>query len=176
LHPQREAQILLLRLEFIGIITLCKRGRSKEESMIQTITVGTDGSETADKAVEFALGLAEKFGAKLVIASSYRPVGEDQIRKEQVDAPADIQWSINPTEKVDEALKSVEERGQKRGLETVSEAREGDPADVLCEIAETHASDLLIVGNKGMHRRVLGSVPNSVSHKAPCSVVIVKTT
>jgi nucleotide-binding universal stress UspA family protein len=27
-----------------------------------------------------------------------------------------------------------------------------------------------------MQRRVLGSVPNSVSHKAPCSVVIVKTT
>jgi nucleotide-binding universal stress UspA family protein len=32
-----------------------------------------------------------------------------------------------------------------------------------------------VVGNKGMHRRILGSVPNTVSHKAPCSVVIVKT-
>jgi nucleotide-binding universal stress UspA family protein len=144
--------------------------------MIQTITVGTDGSNTADKAVEFALGLAEKFGAKLVIASSYRPVTEDKIRKEQREAPADIQWSINPTEEVDATLKSVEQRGKELGLDTVSEAREGDPADVLCEIAEHHDSDLLIVGNKGMQRRVLGSVPNSVSHKAPCSVVIVKTT
>ena len=144
--------------------------------MIETIAVGTDGSGTADKAVEFAMDMAEKFGAKLVIASSYRPVTEDKIRAEQRDAPEDIQWSINPTEAVDSTLKSVEERARDRGLETTSEARQGDPADVLCEIAEQHGADLLVVGNKGMQRRVLGSVPNSVSHKAPCSVVIVKTT
>jgi nucleotide-binding universal stress UspA family protein len=144
--------------------------------MIQTITVGTDGSDTASKAVEFALDVAEKFGAKVVVASSYRPVGEDRLRKEQSEAPQDIQWSINPTEDVDNALRSVEEIARERGLEVTSEARQGDPADVLCDIAEEHGADLLVVGNKGMQRRVLGSVPNSVSHKAPCSVVIVKTT
>lgn len=144
--------------------------------MIQTIAVGTDGSETANKAVDFALGLAEKFGSRLVVASSYRPVGEDKLRREQRDAPADIQWSINPQEEVTAALKAVEEKAKERGVETTSEAREGDPADVLVEIAEAHGADLLVVGNKGMQRRVLGSVPNSVSHKAPCSVVIVKTT
>jgi nucleotide-binding universal stress UspA family protein len=144
--------------------------------MIQTIAVGTDGSETASKAVDFALGLAEKFGSRLVVASSYRPVSEDKVRKEQRDAPADIQWSINPQEEVTAALKAVEEKAKARGVETTSEAREGDPADVLCEIAESHGADLLVVGNRGMQRRVLGSVPNSVSHKAPCSVVIVKTT
>jgi nucleotide-binding universal stress UspA family protein len=144
--------------------------------MIQTITVGTDGSDTASKAVDFALDIAEKFGAKVVVASSYRPVSEDRLRREQKDAPEDIQWSINPTEDVDNALRSVEEKARSRGLEVMSEAREGDPADVLCDIAEQHDSDLLVVGNKGMQRRVLGSVPNSVSHKAPCSVIIVKTT
>lgn len=144
--------------------------------MIQTIAVGTDGSETASKAVDFALGLAEKFGSRLVVASSYRPVGEDKLRREQRDAPADIQWSINPQEEVTAALRAVEEKAKARGVETTSEAREGDPADVLVEIAEAHGADLLVVGNKGMQRRVLGSVPNSVSHKAPCSVVIVKTT
>jgi nucleotide-binding universal stress UspA family protein len=144
--------------------------------MIQTITVGTDGSDTASKAVDFALDMAEKFGAKVVVASSYRPVGEDRLRQEQREAPQDIQWSINPTEDVDNALRAVEEKARSRGLQVTSEARQGDPADVLCDIAEQHDADLLIVGNKGMHRRVLGSVPNSVSHKAPCSVVIVKTT
>jgi nucleotide-binding universal stress UspA family protein len=144
--------------------------------MIQTITVGTDGSDTASKAVEFALDVAEKFGAKVVVASSYRPVGEDRLRQEQREAPQDIQWSINPTEDVDNALRAVEELARGRGLEVTSEARQGDPADVLCDIAEQHGADLLVVGNKGMHRRVLGSVPNSVSHNAPCSVVIVKTT
>jgi nucleotide-binding universal stress UspA family protein len=144
--------------------------------MIQTVAVGTDGSDTASKAVEFALDIAEKFGAKVVVASSYRPVGEDRIRRDQRDAPDDIQWTINPTQDVDSALRSVEDMARDRGLEVASEARQGDPADVLCEIAEEHGADLLVVGNKGMQRRVLGSVPNSVSHKAPCSVVIVKTT
>jgi nucleotide-binding universal stress UspA family protein len=144
--------------------------------MIQTITVGTDGSDTASKAVDFALDVAEKFGAKVVVASSYRPVSEDRLRREQKDAPEDIQWSINPTEDVDKALRTVEEKARSRGLDVTSEAREGDPADVLCDIAEQHRSDVLVVGNKGMQRRVLGSVPNSVSHKAPCSVIIVKTT
>ena len=144
--------------------------------MIDTIAVGTDGSETASKAVDFALDLAEKFGSHVVVASSYRPVSEGRVRSEQREAPEDIQWSINPMEDVEAALRGAEERAKARGLTTTSEAREGDPADVLCAIAEQHNADLLIVGNKGMQRRVLGSVPNSVSHKAPCSVVIVKTT
>ena len=115
--------------------------------MIETIAVGTDGSGTASKAVEFAMGLAEKFDAKLVIASSYKPVTEDKIRASQREAPEDIQWSINPTEEVVATLKAVEELARERGLETASEARQGDPADVLCSIAEEHGADLLVVGN-----------------------------
>ena len=144
--------------------------------MIQTIAVGTDGSETAGKAVDFALDMAKRYGAKVVVASSYKPVSEGRVRREQAEAPEDIQWSINPMEDVEAALRAVEEKARAKGLKTTSEAREGDPADVLCDIAEEHGADLLIVGNKGMQRRMLGSVPNSVSHKAPCSVVIVKTT
>ena len=52
----------------------------------------------------------------------------------------------------------------------------GDPADILCQHAAEQSADLLVIGNKGMQRRILGSVPNSVAHKAPCSVVVVKTT
>lgn len=144
--------------------------------MVKTIAVGTDGSETAARAVDFAVELAEKYDARVVIGSSYRPVSEDRLRREKRDAPQDVQWSINPLEDVEAILRDAEEKAQGRGLKTVSEAREGEPADVLCEIAEAHDADVLVVGNKGMQRRVLGSVPNSVSHKAPCSVLIVKTT
>jgi nucleotide-binding universal stress UspA family protein len=144
--------------------------------MVETIAVGTDGSDTAAKAVDFAIDMAEKYGSRLVVASSYNPVPEDRLAKEQEAAPQEIQWSINPMEDVDATLRAVEEKATARGVKTVSEARQGNPADVLCEIAEEQGADVLIVGNKGMHRRVLGSVPNSVSHKAPCSVLIVKTT
>ena len=143
--------------------------------MVRTIAVGTDGSDTASRAVEFAMDMAERYGAKLVIGSAYTPVSEDRLRKEQVDAPQEIQWSINPSEDVDRTLREAEETAKERGLKYASEARNGDPADVLCDIAEAHEADVLVVGNKGMERRILGSVPNSVSHKAPCSVMIVKT-
>jgi len=143
--------------------------------MVETIAVGTDGSETASRAVDFAIDMAERYGSKLVIASSYTPVPEDRLAKEQSDAPQEIQWSINPMEDVEAILREVEEKAQERGLRTISEARQGSPADVLCSVAEDQGADLLVVGNKGMHRKFLGSVPNSVSHNAPCSVVIVKT-
>ena len=143
--------------------------------MVKAIAVGTDGSDTAQKAVDFALDMAERYKAKVVIASAYVPVSESRLQREKVDAPQEIQWSINPSEEVDSTLRAVEEQATERGLKYTSEARNGDPADVLCDIAEAHDADVMIVGNKGMDRRILGSVPNSVSHKAPCSVVIVKT-
>ena len=144
--------------------------------MVKTVAVGTDGSDTAQVAVDFAMDMAERYEAKLVIASAYKPVSEDRLRKEKADAPEDIQWSINPSEEVDSTLREVEEQAKERGLQYASEARNGDPAEVLCDIAEAHGADVIVVGNKGMQRRILGSVPNSVAHKAPCSVMVVKTT
>ena len=144
--------------------------------MVKTIAVGTDGSETAQIAVDFAMDMAERYEARLLIASAYTPVSEGQLRKEKEDAPEDIQWSINPSQEVDSTLRKVEEAAKERGLQYTSEARNGDPADVLCDIAGDHGADVIVVGNKGMQRRILGSVPNTVAHKAPCSVMVVKTT
>jgi nucleotide-binding universal stress UspA family protein len=144
--------------------------------VLETIAVGTDGSATATKAVEFALDLAEHYGARVVFISSYRPVSESRLRQEQKEAPQELQWSLNPAEDVEATLRDVEALADERGLKWTSEAREGNPADVLVDLAEEHGADVLVIGNKGMQRRVLGSVPNSVSHKAKCSVMIVKTT
>ena len=144
--------------------------------MINTVAVGTDGSDTAAKAVDFAIDLAGKYGARLVVISSYRPVSESRLKQEQKDAPEEIQWSINPTEDVDAILHDVEEKAQEAGLGVTTVAGDGDPADVLVDHAEQQNADVLVVGNKGMQRRILGSVPNSVAHKAPCTVIVVKTT
>ena len=80
--------------------------------MVQTIAVGTDGSETAAKAVDFAINMAERYGSKLVVASSFSPVSEDRLAKEQSDAPQEIQWSINPMEDVEAILRDVEEKAR----------------------------------------------------------------
>ena len=54
----------------------------------------------------------------------------------------------------------------------------GDATAAILRVAQEVNADLIVVGNKGMKGkgRVLGSVPNTVSHKAPCSVLIVNTT
>jgi nucleotide-binding universal stress UspA family protein len=144
--------------------------------MIQTVAVGTDGSGTADKAVEFAIDMAARYEARIVFISAYHPVSESRLKREGRDAPDDLQWMINPAEDVEATLRDCEERAEQHGLRWASEARQGDPAKILVELAESNGADVLVIGNKGMQRRVLGSVPNSVSHAAPCSVLIVKTT
>lgn len=143
--------------------------------MISTVAVGTDGSPTADKAVDAALDLAERYAAKIVFISSYKPIDDVRLRREMRDAPPQHHWRINPTEDVDGILRDAEERATERGLRWASEATEGDPADVIVSLAEKHDADVIVVGNKGMERRVLGSVPNTVTHKASCSVFVVKT-
>jgi nucleotide-binding universal stress UspA family protein len=154
--------------------------------MLNTVAVGTDGSHTAAQALDFAIDLARRFGSRLVVISSYRSVSDGRLQREQREVllaaagtyavPQDIQWSINPTEDVDAALADAEEKARAQGLETTTVASEGNPADVLCRYAEEQSADVLVIGNKGMQRRILGSVPNSVAHKAPCSVIVVKTT
>jgi nucleotide-binding universal stress UspA family protein len=62
--------------------------------------------------------------------------------------------------------------------EVVPSARPGDPADVLIDVAEETGADLIVVGNKGMTgaaRFLLGSVPNKITHHAPCNVLVVRT-
>jgi nucleotide-binding universal stress UspA family protein len=141
--------------------------------MLTTVAVGTDGSGTASKAVEAAADIAERFGAKLVLLSAF----------EGTDRPTDggsgadeRQWAHNNDARVRELLSRTEQELRERKLECTSMHDEGDPAEVLVRLAEDCGADLLVIGNVGMHRRVLGSVPNTVTHKAPCSVYVVKTT
>jgi nucleotide-binding universal stress UspA family protein len=144
--------------------------------MFQTIAVGTDGTETADKAVDVAIDIAERYGAKLVIFSVYEPVSDKQLAKEHAQIPDEIQWSIHANEVVDATLGRAQRRARERGVTSETVAKQGEPADVICELAAEHNADLLVVGNKGMDKRVFGSVPKSICQHAPCSVVVAKTT
>jgi nucleotide-binding universal stress UspA family protein len=147
--------------------------------MYGSIVVGTDGSETATEAVRQATDLAKAVGAKLKLVSAYEPVTEGRLRQERQQIPEDLQHLVNPREDVEAVLKESAEKAEDAGVDAETFAREGDPADAILDVAEEQGSDLIIVGNKGMtgaRRFLLGSVPNKVSHHAPCSVMIVRTT
>jgi nucleotide-binding universal stress UspA family protein len=147
--------------------------------VFESIVVGTDGSETARKAVAAAVELAKLTGAKLEVVSAYEPVSSQRLREEARQVPPDLQWMVNPREDVDATLAEAAERVRAAGVASRVYAREGDPADAILDVAEELGSDLIVVGNKGMtgaKRFLLGSVPNKVSHHAPCSVLIIRTT
>jgi len=120
------------------------------------ILVGTDGSDTAGKAVARAVEVARTTGARLTIMtaaseSKGRPV-VDAAARAHADAGVDIETLV-----VD-----------------------ADPVGGLIDTAEDGGYDLVVVGNKGMTgvRRffTLGAVPNRLSHHLPASLLIVRTT
>jgi nucleotide-binding universal stress UspA family protein len=146
--------------------------------MFKSIVVGTDGSDTANQAVRQAVELALAVGASVDLVSAYAPVPAQRLSEERRQAPEDLQWAITPREDVDATLAAAAEIGQQAGVAVEVFPRQGDPADAILDVAEERDADLIIVGNKGMtgaKRFLLGSVPNKVSHHAPCSVLIIRT-
>jgi nucleotide-binding universal stress UspA family protein len=147
--------------------------------MVQSILVGTDGSETAGVAVAQAIDLARALGARLQIVSAYEPVPERRLRNERLQVPTDVEWAVNPRAEVLALLDSARRDAQAAQVEQIETfARVGDAADAILDVAEEQGSDLIVIGNKGMTgatRFLLGSVPNKISHHAPCSVMIVRT-
>lgn len=138
--------------------------------MVAKIAVGIDGSPTAAKALDMAVEMARGFGAELFLLSAYdgaaaSPDGEDELA-----------WASNPAARTQHSVELARDQLSRAGLSVSLLSDQGDPADVLVRLAEECGADVLVVGNKGMQRRVLGSVPNTVAHKAPCSVLVVKTT
>lgn len=147
--------------------------------MFNRIVVGTDGSETAAEAVKQAVDLAKLAGATLSIVSAYEPVSKRRLEGEQQDVPADVQHEIGPREDVNLVLDAAAADARKEGIEVQTHPVEAPPSDAILNVAEETGADLIVVGNKGMtgaRRFLLGSVPNNVSHHAPCSVMIVRTT
>ena len=148
--------------------------------MFKSIVVGTDGSDTADagRAPGDRSG-SRRGGVKLEIVSAYEPVPAQRLREERRDTPEDLEWAINPREDVDATLEAAAAPAREAGVAVNVYPRQGDPADAILDVAEERDADLIVVGNKGMtgaKRFLLGSVPNKVSHHAPCSVLIIRTT
>ncbi len=143
--------------------------------MDDSIVVGTDGSDTANQAVAEAVRLAKALGAHIHVVSAFAP-----LRAHVSGAPegAAKVWAPLPHDKVDAILSEAVAAIRIGGLTVTSHAIQKDPADALIEVAEEVGATMIVVGGQGMHgaRRIrLGNVPNKVSHRARCNVLIVAT-
>jgi len=121
-----------------------------------------------------AVDLAQRFEAKLFLLSAFKD--SPGVAQERTGSSTEIEWISSGSARVREILARAEDEVRRQGIDCTTRADEGDPGDVLVQLAKECEADLLVIGNKGMHRRMLGSVPNTVTHKAPCSVLVVRTT
>jgi nucleotide-binding universal stress UspA family protein len=143
--------------------------------MGDSIVVGTDGSETAKVAVSEAVRLAKALSAAVHVVSAYEP-----LNAKVTGAPAGAAkvWQPLPDDRVDGILTEAVSGIRLAGLEATSHASRKDAADALLEVADEVGATMIVVGSKGMHgarRLSLGNVPNKVSHRARCNVLIVAT-
>ncbi len=141
--------------------------------MSESIVVGTDGSDSAKLAVEEAVRLAKALGAEVHVVSAFRP-----LRGAHIGGDAGQEFQTLPHDKVESTLSEAAAFVRTRDVPVTTHAVERDPIDALLEVAGDVKAKLLVVGSKGMHgarRLTLGNVPNQVSHRARCNVLIVNT-
>jgi nucleotide-binding universal stress UspA family protein len=146
--------------------------------MYKTVVVGTDGSATADKAVQAAADIARSWDSELHIVTAFRPGSASGGMGAASGAPLVDTGAGHAI--AEEASKQVGQKAIEKwgsGLNVEAHGAPGDAEDVLLETAVAVGADLIVVGSKGMRgaRRYLGSVPNSVAHGAHCAVLVVKT-
>ena len=144
--------------------------------MDDSIVVGTDGSETAKQAVAEAVRLAKALEAQVHVVSAFEPLRGARV----TGAPegAAKVWQPLPDDAVEGILSQAVAGVRLAGVDATPHAVRGDPVDALIEVADKIGATMIVVGSKGMHgarRLALGNVPNKVSHRARCNVLIVAT-
>jgi nucleotide-binding universal stress UspA family protein len=145
-----------------------------------SIVVGTDGSETAERAVRQAAGLAADEGARLVIVSAYQASGALSAGIEAERVPSELRYTLTDRAQGEELAERGRTIAREIGVaKVVVQALEGDPPKVLLEAAKDFDADLIVVGSRGLTSHahfILGSVAASVAHHAPCDVLVAHTT
>jgi nucleotide-binding universal stress UspA family protein len=145
----------------------------------RNVVVGTDGSETAEKAVAHAAALAKTFGARLTIVTAYVHDKMKEARKSD-SLPYEMQWMAKDVNEAEARAKRGKAVAKQLGVSDVKIVTgTADPAMALIEAAEANGGDLIVTGNRGITqatRAIKGNVPNKVTHHAPCDVLIVHTT
>lgn len=141
--------------------------------MAETIIVGVDGSDTAQRAAERAARISVNMNAELVVVTAHAS-DNTEVVKIGTDT-----WILDDAEQAEKLAEqcAASLRLTEPTAKVSAAAAHGKPQEVLVSEAERLNATLIVVGNVGMKGlgRVLGSVATSVAHSAPCDVYIVKT-
>jgi len=140
--------------------------------MFTTVVVGTNWTDTAEVAFVKALELTRQGGGRLHVVTA---TPQSAPPASGTTAAASGSPSLGPGFQADVVLERTLDRLGANDVDVRQHTMTADPGEAILAVAEQVGADVIVVGNKGMHRRVLGSIPNTVSHRATCDVLIVQT-
>jgi nucleotide-binding universal stress UspA family protein len=148
--------------------------------MYERIVVGTDGSETATRAVETAAEVARAWNAALCVTAAYAPKLTPDQRFNWEATPEDARWRLSAGSMADEVVQEAVRRARAAGgpaLDVDGRAEPGNPADVILRVADAVDAGMVIVGNRDMTGwgRLRGSVGHTLTRRAACDVLVVDT-
>lgn len=152
------------------------------EVLIGKILVAVDGSEYSDRALDFALDVAAKYGSALTVlnVSESPAMGAVPMEPTAVSGESMVVFSKDLLKLHEEILNKAVAHVKmvKSEVAVSSRLREGDPALEIVALAKEEGFDLVVIGHKGAGRVKelfgLGGISEKVAHSAPCSVIIVR--
>jgi nucleotide-binding universal stress UspA family protein len=139
---------------------------------IRRILVPHDFSEAAANALSYALGVSEKFGARVTVMHVYEipAIGAAEA------LAAGVEFASVVERVTAKALERVASRARESNVDLDTELRTGTPWMEIITVAERMKADLIVIGThgrKGVSRMLLGSVAEKVVRTAPCPVLTV---
>ena len=165
----------------------------EELLLITKILVGVDGSKISEKALDYALEIADKFSSSILILNVFQPPPEfgyqsnmfsqlpgSGISQDTIGNQSNISDFIKDLRKVHEAIlfKAAERATKlKPMLKITIELKEGNTPSQIIETAANGAFDLIVLGHMAdskIKEYFLGSTSERVVHQAKCAVLIVK--
>lgn len=144
--------------------------------MFSKILVAVDGSLYAERALRFAVDIAKKYNAKLVIVHVI-------LRRFYAVTPSEagvLATTVFVKEmeaEGKEVIKKAEAYATAEGADSKTVLVQGVPADEVVKIAGSEKADLIVIGSRGLtevRAFLLGSVSDKVSHHSKCPILIVK--
>ena len=140
---------------------------------IRHVLVAHDFSETSEAALDYALGLAQKLGARVTIVHAYEipSHGAPEILVLATDWTK--QFEVVAREALDKVIAGV----RRRGFDAEPALRKGTVWREINAAAAQTKADLIVIGSEGrsgLGRALLGSVAEKVVRTAPCPVLVVR--
>lgn len=143
--------------------------------MFNRLLCATDGSKASEKAVDFAIKLANRFDVKVVFITADM-VSEDSVSDTRF-------WDAEILEAADEQtnkeLHSAEVKAKEAGVRNFDcvSAHGTRVSSTIIDYAEEHGFDHIITGSTGkagISRALMGSVSSDIVSLAHCPVTIVR--